>query len=132
MAHIQPARVFVERGLAEHWKSWGIRPDLPVGHSLGEYAALCVLGALSVSGGPYLVGKRSSMTMENCTPGSSGMVAVAVPVKTIEEALANQDQASYEISCTNAPEMSVVSKAHELLKQKTSSVFVVKRLHCVV
>lgn len=98
-------------------------------YSLGEYAALCVSGALSVTEAPYLVCKRSSMTMENCTPGSSRMLAVAAPVKTIEEALANQDLASYEISCTNAPEISVVSKAHELLKQKTSSVFVIKRLH---
>ena len=116
MAQIQLAIVFIELALAELWKSWGVQPDLLIGHSLGEYAALCVSGVLSVSDALYLVGKRSSMIMEKCTPGSSGMLAVAAPVKTIEEALAGQDLASCEISCMNAPEMSVVSGTHKDLK----------------
>lgn len=116
MAQIQLAIVFVELALANLWKSWGVQPDLLIGHSLGEYAALCVSGVLSVSDALYLVGKRSSMIMKKCTPGSSGMLAVAAPVKAIEEALANQDLASCEISCMNAPEMSVVSGTHKDLR----------------
>lgn len=116
MAQIQLAIVFIELALADLWKSWGVQPDLLIGHSLGEYAALCVSGVLSVSDALYLVGKRSSMIMEKCIPGSSGMLAVAAPVKTIEEALANNDLASCEISCMNAPEMSVVSGTHNDLK----------------
>lgn len=109
MAQIQLAIVFVELALADLWKSWGVQPDLLIGHSLGEYAALCVSGVLSVSDTLYLVGKRSSTIMEKCTPGASGMLAVAASVKTIEEACVDQDLASCEISCINAPEMSVVS-----------------------
>ena len=116
MAQIQLAIVFTELALAELWKSWGLQPDLLIGHSLGEYAALCVSGVLSVSDALYLVGKRSTMIMEKCTPGSSGMLAVAASAKTIEEALANQDLASCEISCMNAPEMTVVSGTHKDLK----------------
>ncbi|KAL9064298.1 MAG: hypothetical protein Q9161_008967 [Pseudevernia consocians] len=116
MAQIQLAIVFVELALAELWKSWNLQPDLLIGHSLGEYAALCVSGVLSVNDTLYLVGKRSSMLMQKCTPGSSGMLAVAAPIKTIEEALTNEDLTSCEISCMNAPEKSVVSGTHEDLK----------------
>ena len=65
----------------------------------------------------YLVGKRSSMIMEKCIPGSSGMLAVAAPVKTIQETLASHDLGSCEFSCINAPEMSVVSGTHKDLKR---------------
>lgn len=116
MVQVQLAIVFIELALAELWKSWGVLPDLLIGHSLGEYAALCVSGVLSVSDALYLVGKRSTMIMEKCTPGSSGMLAVAAPVKIIQETLANNDLASCEISCMNAPEMSVVSGTHQDLK----------------
>ena len=116
MAQVQLAIVFVELALAELWKSWGVEPSLLIGHSLGEYAALCVSGVLSVSDALYLVGKRSSMIMEKCTPGSSGMLAVSAPVKTIQETLTNNDLPSCEISCMNAPEMSVVSGTHKDLK----------------
>ncbi|CAD6567566.1 MAG: hypothetical protein ASARMPREDX12_000532 [Alectoria sarmentosa] len=115
-AQIQLAIVFIELALGDLWKSWGIQPSLLIGHSLGEYAALCISGVLSVSDVLYLVGKRSSMIMEKCIPGSSGMLAIAAPVKTIEETLANHDLASCEISCMNAPEMSVVSGTHKDLK----------------
>ena len=84
MAQVQLAIVFIELALAELWKSWGVQPSLVIGHSLGEYAALCVSGVLSVSDALYLVGKRSSMIMEKCTPGSSGMLAIAAPFKTIQ------------------------------------------------
>ena len=116
MAQVQLAIVFIELALANLWKSWGLQPNLLIGHSLGEYAALCVSGVLSVSDALYLVGKRSSMIMDKCTPGSSGMLAVAASVKTIEEVLANHNLASCEISCMNAPEMSVVSGTHKDLK----------------
>ena len=116
MAQIQLAIVFIELALAELLKSWNLQPDLLIGHSLGEYAALCVSGVLSVNDTLYLVGKRSSMLMQKCTPGSSGMLAVAAPIKTIKEALTHQDLTSCEISCMNAPEKSVVSGTHEDLK----------------
>ena len=116
MAQVQLAIVFTELALAELWKSWGVQPDLLIGHSLGEYAALCVSGVLSVSDVLYLVDKRSSIIMEKCTPGSSGMLAVAAPVQTIQDTLASHKLDSCEISCMNAPEMSVVSGTHKDLK----------------
>nr|pir polyketide synthase A - Aspergillus parasiticus (fragments) [Aspergillus parasiticus] len=39
--------------------SFGIRPDVTVGHSLGEFAALYAAGVLSASDVVYLVGQRA-------------------------------------------------------------------------
>lgn len=39
----------IKVGLAALWKSWGVIPDIVIGHSFGEIAAATVSGALSIS-----------------------------------------------------------------------------------
>ena len=43
----QPAIFAIQVSLAALWQSWGIVPDVVVGHSLGEVAAAHVAGILS-------------------------------------------------------------------------------------
>jgi acyl transferase domain-containing protein/NADPH:quinone reductase-like Zn-dependent oxidoreductase/acyl carrier protein/NADP-dependent 3-hydroxy acid dehydrogenase YdfG len=45
---VQPVLTAMQMALAELWSSWGVRPDFVAAHSLGEWAAACVVGALSV------------------------------------------------------------------------------------
>ena len=45
---VQPALSAMQIALAELWNSWGVQPDFVAAHSLGEWAAACVAGALSV------------------------------------------------------------------------------------
>jgi len=45
---IHPLLFVVQVGLARIWQAWGIRPAAVVGQSLGEIAALCVAGSLSL------------------------------------------------------------------------------------
>ena len=46
--HAQPAIFAVEMGLARLWQSWGLAPDVVLGHSVGQYAAACVAGIFSL------------------------------------------------------------------------------------
>ena len=45
---IQPALSAIQLALAELWISWGVRPDFVGAHSLGEWAAAGVAGALTI------------------------------------------------------------------------------------
>ena len=109
MVELQLAIVFVELALADLWRSWGIQPDLLIGHSLGEYAAMCTAGVLSVSDTFYLVGKRSKMIEEKCVRDACAMLSVGSSVKFINDTLTDERHLQYEISCMNAPDMTVLS-----------------------
>ena len=57
----QPALFAVEMGLARLWQSWGIEPDVVLGHSVGQYAAACVAGVFSLEDGARLMAERGRM-----------------------------------------------------------------------
>ncbi|KAK6206284.1 Conidial yellow pigment biosynthesis polyketide synthase [Colletotrichum tabaci] len=101
-----------EIALAKYWESLGVRPDVVLGHSLGEYAALCVAGVISASDAICLVGKRAEMLQEKCQAGSHGMLAVRAAVGDINDAAGNLP---YEIACINSPKSTVLGGTwHEL------------------
>ena len=104
----QITTVVLEIARADLWRSWGVQPDLLIGHSLGEYAALCISGVLSVSDTLHLVGRRASMMEQQCTPGSHAMLAVGASVENVKETLTAKGFGSCEIACRNAPDMTVV------------------------
>lgn len=51
----------VEYALLQTWKSWGIEPDVVVGHSLGEFCAAVACGALEMEDALKLVAERSRL-----------------------------------------------------------------------
>ncbi|KIX00034.1 uncharacterized protein Z518_10961 [Rhinocladiella mackenziei CBS 650.93] len=105
---IQLAIVSLEIALARTWNSWGIFPTVVVGHSLGEYAALCVAGVLSLSDTLYLVGHRATLVQKHCSNGTYGMLSVRLGVAELQSRLASSTTAC-EISCINNPASTVVS-----------------------
>ncbi|KAI1264428.1 hypothetical protein F5Y18DRAFT_436852 [Xylariaceae sp. FL1019] len=60
------AIVCIEIALAELWQSWGVKPDLVIGHDLGEYAALCIAGVLSAADTLWLTSKRAELARAFC------------------------------------------------------------------
>ncbi|WP_116374612.1 type I polyketide synthase [Mycobacterium sp. MFM001] len=78
----QPALFAVEMGLARLWQSWGIEPDVVLGHSVGQYAAACVAGVFSMEDGARLMAERGRLF--GSLPEGGRMVAVFADAKQVE------------------------------------------------
>ena len=103
---IQLGITCIQMALTRLWASWGIKPDIVIGHSLGEYAALNAAGVISVSDTIYLVGERAKLLQEKCTSGSHAMLATKSSVKLIQEILA--EHPGVEIACVNGAQETVL------------------------
>lgn len=102
----QPALFALEYGLAELWRSWGITPDAVVGHSLGEYVAACVAGALSLEDALRLVLLRAQL-MQQCMD-SGKMVAVFGACEKVED-LIRPFSDKLSVAAINAQDHVVIS-----------------------
>lgn len=106
-AQIHQALVAFEIILGLLWQSWRVVPSLLIGHSLGEYSALCISGVLSINDTLWLVGQRATMIEKACTKRTHGMLLIPdsedriVPLMSITP--------SCEVACLNGPRSVVVS-----------------------
>lgn len=100
--------------LAEAWQeATGQRPALVAGHSLGEYVALVVAGAVSFADALALVDVRARATEEAAAARPGGMVAVlGGELATIRAAA--QDAGAH-VANDNAPGQVVVAGSREAL-----------------
>ncbi|MCV7281580.1 type I polyketide synthase [Mycolicibacterium flavescens] len=81
-AYAQPALFAIEMGLARLWQSWGLEPDVVLGHSVGQYAAACVAGVFSVEDGARLMAERGRLF--GSLPAGGRMAAVFAPAERVE------------------------------------------------
>ncbi len=73
----QPALVMVSVALFDAWRSQGgAAPVVVAGHSLGEYAALTVAGALDFAAAVRLVHERGKLMQEAVPLGEGAMAAI--------------------------------------------------------
>lgn len=127
----QCACFVLEYALAKLWISFGVIPDIAVGHryihssqnlnsgrvltynlsSLGEYAMLAVAGAVPLREVLSLVAKRAELMLRLCETGKTGMMACHLSSSKIESLLATNCELypGLTISCKNSPCDSVIA-----------------------
>ena len=105
----QPALFIVSIGIAKLWMKWGVAPDAMLGHSVGEYAAACLSGAISLEDALRLIAARGNM-MSSIEAG--GMLAVRVGANAVLEFLPD----TLEVAADNAPDLCVVSGKQEAIE----------------
>ncbi|BAY84397.1 short-chain dehydrogenase/reductase SDR [Calothrix parasitica NIES-267] len=111
--YTQPALFAIEYALAQLWLSWGIEPNIVMGHSVGEYVAACIAGVFSLSDGLKLIARRGQLMQT--LPESGEMIVVFASEGKVLAAIAASGQL-VSISAVNSPENVVISGRHEALK----------------
>ncbi|CAO1627171.1 unnamed protein product [Parajaminaea phylloscopi] len=108
----------VEYSLWALWESLGVHPAVVVGHSLGEYVALCVAGVLSLPDAVFLVAKRAQLCAAAVREAStaSSMLAVHLPRSEVEAALESPWKAHIEVACVNTPTDTVIGGPTDALR----------------
>ncbi len=84
----QPALFALEVALAELWRSWGLTPDIVFGHSVGEFAAAVVAGAVTLEDGLSLVLRRAELMAD--LPAGGAMAAVFAGLREVRGRLAHE------------------------------------------
>ena len=77
-------RLLLAEDEADLAEALGVRPDATAGHSLGEFSALVVAGALSFEDGLKLVSKRAMAMQAACEVAHAQGVLVAAHAQSTE------------------------------------------------
>ncbi|ASS75246.1 hypothetical protein CIG75_09795 [Tumebacillus algifaecis] len=101
----QPALFALEYALAQLLLSYSIKPSVLIGHSLGEYVAVCLAGGLTLSDALTLVAARGRLMRDLCSRGS--MVSVRADAGIAKEMLSGLSAVS--VAAVNGPQEIVFS-----------------------
>ncbi len=117
-AYTQPVLFALEYALYQLWKSWGITPDVVMGHSVGEYVAATVAGVFSLKDGLKLIAQRGRLMQTACPPG--GMVTVFTDQATVTAAIQPYGN-QLSIAAINGHQSIVISGESSALAAATAS-----------
>ncbi|VAW96724.1 Polyketide synthase modules and related proteins [hydrothermal vent metagenome] len=114
--YTQPALYALEAGLAALWRSWGIEPEVVLGHSVGEYAAAHIAGVFSLEDGLKLIAARARLMQ--ALPAGGEMLAVMASAEKVEPLL-EKDKVQVSLAVVNGPDSVVISGVSSIV-QKTN------------
>jgi len=110
-ANTQPAVLTVSVAAAAACAERGLTPAFAAGHSLGEYSALVVAGALRFADTVRIVRKRGQFMQEAVPVGTGAMAAVlGLDVDAVEAVCADASKGEVvEIANVNSPGQTVIA-----------------------
>lgn len=110
--YTQPSIFVLEYALAKVWEALGVRPDLMIGHSVGEFVAATLAGVFSLPEALRLVAARARLMAE--LPAGA-MLSVRAPVCDVEAWVESfRPRATVlDLATVNAPQLSVVAGTFE-------------------
>jgi acyl transferase domain-containing protein/surfactin synthase thioesterase subunit len=114
----QPALFAVQHGLAALWRSWGVVPDVVLGHSVGEFAAACCAGAYTPDETLELLVERARLMQ--ALPRDGAMAAIFANGETVAAAIAQCGRVDVAIAALNSAENTVISGARDAVENLTA------------
>ncbi|MEU6667894.1 acyltransferase domain-containing protein [Streptomyces sp. NPDC046727] len=107
VAIVHPVLWAIQVSLAETWRAWGVEPDVVIGHSMGESAAACVAGALSLADAAAVVCRRARLIRDRVA--GRGTMSVAALTAAEAEQLIAELAIDVSVAASNGPRTTVLA-----------------------
>lgn len=102
-----PYILSLQYALSKLWESWGIKPDIVLGMSFGEYGAAVISGIISLRDAVKLIMTRTKLVTDNIDEEAFGTVEMDFSEfpKIMEELKTENgmEDAWLDIACVNSP-----------------------------
>ncbi|CKO17501.1 phenolpthiocerol synthesis type-I polyketide synthase PPSB [Mycobacterium tuberculosis] len=110
---IQLGLIGMQLTLTELWRSYGVQPDLVIGHSMGEVAAAGVAGALTPAEGLRVTATRARLMAP--LSGQGGMALLGLDAAATEALIADYPQVT--VGIYNSPRQTVIAGPTEQIDE---------------
>lgn len=103
--HTQPVLFAIEYAMAKTWLQFGVKPNIVLGHSIGEIVAACIAGVFELKDAVKLVSARAKYIHD--LPVKGGMLSVSLEEDAVKNLI--QPYKNLSIAAINALSSVVVS-----------------------
>ena len=110
---IQLGLIGMQLTLTQLWRSYGVQPDVVIGHSMGEVAAAVVAGALTPAEGLRVTATRSRLMAP--LSGQGGMALLELDATETQALIADHPQVTLGIY--NSPRQTVIAGPTEQIEE---------------
>lgn len=109
----QPLIFSIQAALASFWEAAGVKPDILMGHSIGEYAAAYCDGVVSLEDAVKMVTARAKIM--DCTAANGRMICLLANESAVRELIS--PYADVSVAAVNSPENVTISGGNDSIDQ---------------